>query len=59
MRKRIGALEAELADPALYEKDAAKAKRLAKERGELGSQLARNEEKWLEMSTQYEEATAE
>ena len=59
LRKRIDNIEDELANPALYEKDPIKATRLAKERAELGSQLSRHEEKWLEMSTEYEEATAE
>ncbi|MEQ1942590.1 ATP-binding cassette domain-containing protein [Mesorhizobium sp. VNQ89] len=59
LRKRIDTIEDELANPALYEKDPIKATRLAKERSELGSQLSRHEEKWLEMSTEYEEATAE
>jgi ATP-binding cassette subfamily F protein 3 len=58
-RKRIDLIEDELANPALYEKDPAKATRLARERSELAASLARNEEKWLEMSAQYEEATAE
>ena len=35
------------------------ATQLAKERSDLGSQLARHEEKWLEMSSEYEAATAE
>jgi ATP-binding cassette subfamily F protein 3 len=59
LRKRADSIEDELADPALYEKDPIKATRLAKERSELTSQLARHEEKWLEMSTEYEEGTAE
>jgi len=59
LRKRIDLIEDELASPTLYEKDPAKATRLAKERSELSGQLERNEEKWLEMSAQYEEATAE
>jgi ATP-binding cassette subfamily F protein 3 len=59
LRKRIDLIEDELASPALYEKDPAKATRLAKERSELSAQLERNEEKWLEMSAEYEEATAE
>ena len=58
-RKRIDTIEDELANPALYEKDPIKATRLAKERSELSSQVARHEEKWLEMSAEYEEATAE
>jgi ATP-binding cassette subfamily F protein 3 len=59
LRKRIDLIEDELANPALYEKDPVKATRLAKERSELSAQLARNEEKWLEMSAEYETATAE
>src|SRR5690606_29699690 len=59
IRKRIDGIEDELADPALYEKDPIKATRLAKERSELGGQITRHEEKWLEMSAEYEEATAE
>jgi ATP-binding cassette subfamily F protein 3 len=59
LRKRIDTIEDELANPALYEKDPIKATRLAKERSELSAQLSRNEEKWLEMSAEYEEGIAE
>jgi ATP-binding cassette subfamily F protein 3 len=59
LRKRMDAIEDELANPALYEKDPIKATRLAKERSELSTQLSRNEEKWLEMSAEYEEGIAE
>ena len=59
LRKRIDTIEDELANPALYEKDPVKATRLAKERSELSAQLARHEEKWLEMSAEYEEGIAE
>jgi ATP-binding cassette subfamily F protein 3 len=59
LRKRIDGIEDELANPALYEKDPIKATRLAKERSELSGQLARHEEKWLEMSAEYEEGIAE
>ncbi len=59
LRRRIDAIEDQLADPKLYEKDPSAATQLAKERSELSAQLARNEEKWLEMSSEYEEATAE
>ena len=54
LRKRIDMIEDQLADPALYEKDPVGATRLAKERSELSAQLSRNEEKWLEMSAEYE-----
>ncbi|ODT27915.1 MAG: glycosyl transferase family 1 [Kaistia sp. SCN 65-12] len=59
LRKRLDAIEDQLADPALYEKDPVGATRLAKERSDLSAQLARNEEKWLEMSAEYEEGIAE
>jgi ATP-binding cassette subfamily F protein 3 len=59
LRKRIDTIEDQLADPKLYEKDPTSATQLAKERSDLSAQLARNEEKWLEMSSEYEEATAE
>ena len=58
-RKRIAAIEAELADPALYEKNAARAQELAKERGRLAAEVDVQEEKWLTMSAEYEEAMAE
>jgi ATP-binding cassette subfamily F protein 3 len=58
-RKRIDAIEDELANPALYEKDPSTATRLAKERSELSNALARQEEKWLDLSAQYEEGIAE
>ena len=59
LRKRLDTIEDELANPALYEKDPVKATRLAKERSELSAQLSRNEEKWLEMSAEYEAGIAE
>ena len=58
-RKRLDAVEDELANPALYEKDPAKATRLAKERSELATTIARQEEIWLELSAEYEEGIAE
>ncbi len=57
-RKRIAAIEAELADPALYESDTQKMTRLAKERSDLDARLSQQEEKWLELSSEYEEAAA-
>ncbi|MBN9250005.1 MAG: glycosyl transferase family 1 [Mesorhizobium sp. 61-13] len=59
LRKRVDAIEDQLADPALYEKDPVGATRLAKERSDLTGQLGRHEEKWLEMSAEYEEGIAE
>ncbi|MHA6684194.1 ABC-F family ATP-binding cassette domain-containing protein [Mesorhizobium sp. A556] len=59
LRKRSDTIEDELADPALYEKDPIKATRLAKERSELAAQVKGHEERWLSMSAEYEEGTAE
>jgi ATP-binding cassette subfamily F protein 3 len=58
-RKRIDMIEDQLADPALYEKEPATATRLAKERSDLSNTLARHEDRWLELSAQYEEGIAE
>ncbi|HLP68447.1 MAG TPA: ABC-F family ATP-binding cassette domain-containing protein [Rhizobium sp.] len=54
----IQALDAELADPALYEKNPAKAAEKAKQRGEAAAKLSAAEEQWLELSTEYEDAMA-
>ncbi|TIL39048.1 MAG: ABC-F family ATP-binding cassette domain-containing protein [Mesorhizobium sp.] len=59
IRKRIDLIEDELANPAVYEKDPSTATRLAKERSQLAQTLAGHEEKWLSMSAEYEEGTAE
>ncbi|MEQ9178991.1 MAG: ABC-F family ATP-binding cassette domain-containing protein, partial [Nitratireductor sp.] len=58
-RTRIEAIEKELANPALYERDSAKVAKLGKERSELADQLARHEELWLTLSAQYEEGMAQ
>jgi len=58
LEKQIQALDAELADPALYEKTPAKAAEKAKQRGEAAAKLAAAEEQWLELSSEYEEAMA-
>ena len=58
LRKRIDAIEDHLADPKLYEKDPAAATQLSRERADLSAQLSRNEEKWLEMSEEYEREMA-
>nr|CAD6419452.1 ABC transporter ATP-binding protein [Rhizobium sp. Q54] len=56
LERLIQQLDAELADPALYEKAPAKAAEKAKQRGETAAKLARAEEQWLELSAEYEEA---
>jgi ATP-binding cassette subfamily F protein 3 len=59
IRKRIDGIEDELANPAVYQKDPSTATRLAKERSQLNQTLAGHEEKWLALSAEYEEGTAE
>ncbi|MCM2395426.1 ABC-F family ATP-binding cassette domain-containing protein [Rhizobium sp. S95] len=54
----IQALDAELADPALYEKSPAKAAEKAKQRGEAAAKLSAAEEQWLELSAEYEDGMA-
>ncbi|NVD38354.1 ABC-F family ATP-binding cassette domain-containing protein [Ensifer sp. HO-A22] len=58
LEKVIQALDAELANPALYEKTPAKAAQKAKERSDAVEKLAHAEEQWLELSSEYEEAMA-
>ena len=58
LRQRIGAIESRLADPALYEKEPGKAADLTKERGELAGKLSVQEDRWLALSAEYEEALA-
>jgi len=58
LEKLIQGLDAELADPVLYEKAPAKATDKAKQRGEAAAKLAAAEEQWLELSSEYEEAMA-
>ncbi len=58
LEKLIQTLDAELADPQLYEKAPAKAADKAKQRGETAARLAAAEEDWLMLSAQYEEAMA-
>jgi ATP-binding cassette, subfamily F, member 3 len=59
LRKRIDLIEDQLADPKLYERDPNAATQLSKERSQLTAQLSGHEERWLEMSAEYEEATAD
>ncbi|WP_336057263.1 ABC-F family ATP-binding cassette domain-containing protein [Nitratireductor sp. CH_MIT9313-5] len=58
LRKRIDAIEAEMADPSLYARDPAKVSTLAKERSDLSAKLETQEELWLQLSSDYEEAMA-
>ena len=58
LEKQIQALDAELAEPVLYEKTPAKAAEKVKQRGEAAAKLAAAEEDWLMLSAEYEEAMA-
>jgi ATP-binding cassette subfamily F protein 3 len=58
LRKRLAAIEEQLANPALYEQDAGKVTALSKERAELSDRIARQEDLWLSLSSEYEEANA-
>ena len=59
LEKLIQALDAELADPALYEKSPAKAAAKAKDRADAAAKLNAAEEEWLELSAEYEAAMAD
>jgi len=52
----IARLDAALADPALYTRDAAKAQKLSVERGKLAKELGEAEERWLSATEAYETA---
>jgi ATP-binding cassette, subfamily F, member 3 len=56
---QIAKLDALLADPQIYERDAARAQDAGIERGQLVKQLAQAEDAWLEASEEYERASAE
>ena len=54
---KLAKLDVALADPALYD-DAAKAKQIAFDRGQLAKQLAEAEDAWLSAADAYEQAAA-
>ena len=58
-RKRIEAIDAQLEDPTLYERDPKGVTQLSKERSDLAVTLARHEDTWLSLSAEYEEAMAQ
>jgi ATP-binding cassette subfamily F protein 3 len=58
LQKKIAVIDTALADPALYEKQAAKAQALTVERGGLLKDLKAAEEAWFEASIAYEEAAS-
>ncbi|MEK1853349.1 MAG: ABC-F family ATP-binding cassette domain-containing protein [Phyllobacterium sp.] len=58
-QKKIDTLQTQLADPVIYTREPAKATQIGKEIGYAKSSLARAEEEWLTLSSEYEEAMAE
>jgi ATP-binding cassette subfamily F protein 3 len=58
LNQRMGEIDQALADPKLYERDPARVATLAKERADAADALAAAEEQWLELSGEYESASA-
>ncbi len=58
LSKEIAALDALLADPALYANDPSRAQNAAQQRGQFSKQLAEAEDSWLAATEAYEEASA-
>ncbi|PSH63541.1 ABC-F family ATP-binding cassette domain-containing protein [Phyllobacterium sophorae] len=58
-QKKIDTLQTQLADPIIYTREPAKATQIGKEIGYAKSSLARAEEEWLTLSSEYEEAMTE
>ncbi|MEK1887427.1 MAG: ABC-F family ATP-binding cassette domain-containing protein [Phyllobacterium sp.] len=58
-QKKIDTLQAQLADPVIYSREPAKATQIGKEIGYAKTSLARAEEEWLALSSDYEDAMAE
>ena len=58
LTKEIAAIDALLADPALYVKDPGRAQSTAQQRGLLSKQLGEAEESWLLATEAYEDAAA-
>ncbi len=58
-KRELARLDNALADPSLFTKDPAKGTRLSKERADIMRSIAASEETWLELSAEYEAATAD
>jgi ATP-binding cassette subfamily F protein 3 len=56
LTKKIGEINATLADTALYDSDPGRIAMLGRERAHAGSTLAVAEEHWLALSAEYENA---
>jgi len=58
LNQDIAKIDAQLADPQIFTRDAAKAASLSKARADAARQLEKAEEDWLEASSEYEMANA-
>jgi ATP-binding cassette subfamily F protein 3 len=58
LTKRIAEIDAALADPKLYDRDPARVATLGKERSDAAGTLADAEDRWLTLSTEYEDGMA-
>jgi ATP-binding cassette subfamily F protein 3 len=58
LQESLKEFDARLADPDLYARDPSGAAFVAKDRADAARRLAETEEQWLELSGEYEEATA-
>ncbi|SDU16539.1 ABC-F family ATP-binding cassette domain-containing protein [Stappia sp. ES.058] len=59
IQAKMEKLDAALADPDFFMKDAERASKFVKERAFLEKKLAKTEQSWLELSSEYEGVTAE
>ncbi|MBB2970409.1 ABC-F family ATP-binding cassette domain-containing protein [Mesorhizobium sp. RMAD-H1] len=59
LTKKIQDLQAQLDDPDLYTQDASKVTAITRDIAKARAELAQAEEKWMALSTEYEEAMAE
>ncbi|GAB1581651.1 ABC-F family ATP-binding cassette domain-containing protein [Phyllobacterium phragmitis] len=59
LTKKIQDLQAQLDDPDLYTQDASKVTAITRDIAKAKAELAQAEEKWMALSTEYEEAMAE
>ncbi|KQY19640.1 ABC-F family ATP-binding cassette domain-containing protein [Rhizobium sp. Root482] len=59
LQKQIQAVDKELEDQDLYDKHPEKAAAKVKERADIMARLAKAEEHWMELSSEYEEAMAD
>ncbi|RCS23160.1 ABC transporter ATP-binding protein [Phyllobacterium salinisoli] len=59
LTKKIGELQAQLDDPELYAEDASKVTTITRDIAKAKAELAKAEEAWMALSTEYEEAMAE